>query len=174
MAHLNPVLTLTKCSEYLSPISSFSPVHFLKRKFSTISCKKDFFPTLQKVWNVAVLVFKGALSLFFYWTNPSLFAIGFITGIVLDDKVRFAIRKIKDVWKTQPWGMTIIGGVASFFSLPVSIAAGSIFWAANIGSKMSHEAQRILNPKEDPRPNEPKNEPAAGEIPEKLSANGCC
>lgn len=99
---------------------------------------------VEKVKQVAIVILSVALSTFLYWVNPSLFAIGFIAGIILDDQVRCAIQKIKDVWKSQKLAGTLFGGLACTLSMPVTIATASLLWSAHLGSLMSAEAQRIL------------------------------
>lgn len=133
-------LTLSRPSgaELLGPpVSKIQPVTHTELKQNSIC---------QKIWNIAKNIFKVALSIFLYCTNPTLCAVGFITGIIYDEQVRNAIKKIKGVWTTQPLSIAIIGGVASFLSLPVTLAASSFLWAAHIGSAMSREAQRRLQP----------------------------
>lgn len=110
-------------------------------------------PTLrQKIWNVVSPVLNAAMGLFFYWTNSSIFALSFMIGIISDDHVEAAIKKIQDVWNTQPFNTCLIGGVGSllggvgtFLSLPVTICVGSIIYAANLGCTMSRKAQEIIH-----------------------------
>ena len=108
----------------------------------------------SKVWDVVKVIFSTAMSVSLFLINPSLFTVGFIIGVVWNEQTRHAIDKIQLVWKTQPWGMSIIAGVASFISLPVSLAATSFLWAANWGSILSSNAQEILK-KQHPNPTIP-------------------
>lgn len=98
---------------------------------------------MEKVKQVALFILKTAISVLLYWVNPSLFAVGFMAGIIFDDQVRYAIQKIKDVWKTQKFTGTLFGGIACVLSMPVSIASASLVWSAHLGSLMSAEAQKI-------------------------------
>jgi hypothetical protein len=102
----------------------------------------------QKICNVAKTIFKAALSVFLYWTNPTIFSIGFLAGVIRDDQVRQVIQKITGVWNTlwnaQPLSISFFGGLAGFLSLPVTLAASSLLWAAHLGSIMSREAQRLM------------------------------
>ena len=100
---------------------------------------------IEKVKQVAQFILKASLSAFLYWVNPSLFAIGFIAGIVIDDQVRCAIQKIKAVWKNQKITGTLLGGFACALSLPVSLATASILWSAHLGSLVTAEAQKRFN-----------------------------
>lgn len=107
---------------------------------------------LKKIWNVAAAVLNLGLGLLLYWTNNSLFAISFFIGIIRDEDVAYSIKKINDVWKTQPFNTFLIGsfgsflgGMGSLLSLPITFAAGSILYAANLGSNLSRKAQEILN-----------------------------
>lgn len=126
--------------------SFFSPYYSRAQNLSSEFTQKlpSSAVLLEKIVNVVKVIFKAAVSIFLYWTNPSLFAIGFIAGIIFDDHVEFAIQKIKNIWKSQPWSFSLLGGFASALSLPVTLATGSFLWAANWGSVMSREATRIL------------------------------
>jgi hypothetical protein len=98
----------------------------------------------QKICDIATNVFKVVVGLILYWTNPSLFAMGIIVGVIFDDKVAEVIGKIKNIWKAQPLAICFFGGFASFLALPVTLATSSILWAANWGSYMSREAQKFM------------------------------
>lgn len=128
------------------------PLLFSNRKLTEVTPKSDAViflnnhcpALLKKIWEVAKLVFFTSIGLFLYWTNPTLFAMGFITGIIYDENVRNAIKKIKMIWVTQTWKSCLIGGVASFLSLPVTLATSSFIWGAQLGYRMSQEGQKIL------------------------------
>lgn len=94
---------------------------------------------LQKISEIAKTVLFAGICLFLYWTNPTLFAIGFIAGIIYDESVQQAIDKIKAYWLTLNWKSSLIGGIASFLSLPVTFAAGSIFLGAYLARISPHE-----------------------------------
>lgn len=78
-------------------------------------------------------------------TNPTLFTLGFISGIIWDAKVQEITDKIKSIWKSQTGGVVLLAGIASFLALQVTWAAGSIFYAANLGRCMVQRAQRAVN-----------------------------
>ena len=103
-----------------------------------------FHPLIDKVKEVARSVLNATISAFFYWVNPSLFAIGFITGIIIDDKVRYAIQKIKSVWKNQTLKGCLIGTFACGLSLPVTLATATLLWSADFGSLM-HSSEDETN-----------------------------
>ena len=109
---------------------------------------------LQKIKEVAKFIFMTSLSLFLYWTNPSLFAMGFITGIIYDDQVREMIKKIQIIWMTQTWKSCIFV-VASFLSLPVTLAAGSFIWGAHLGKKLAQDTKKNLISHEDEKQQTP-------------------
>ena len=100
---------------------------------------------LSKIWNVAKTVLFGLIGAALFATNPTLFAIGFIAGIIWDKKVQEISEKIIMIWKTQTWGALILTGIASFLSLQVTWAAGSVLYAANLGSKMAQRAQALMH-----------------------------
>lgn len=93
-------------------------------------------PIIEKVKKIAHLILKASIGVFLYWVNPSLFAIGFFAGIVFDDHIRYAIQKIKNVWKNQELTGCLIGSFACALSMPVSLAAASLLWSAHLGSLM--------------------------------------
>lgn len=99
---------------------------------------------IEKVKGVAHLILKASISAFLYWVNPSLFAIGFIAGVVFDEHVRNAIQKIKSVWKNQELAGCLIGSFACTLSLPVSLAAASLLWSAHFGSIIHPSLDEII------------------------------
>ena len=135
-------------SMQIKPIAKAAP--------SSFKAKMNFL--IEKIKQVASLILTVSISALLYWVNPSLFAIGFITGIIIDDHVRCAIQKIKDVWTNQKFTGTFIGGFACALSMPVTLAAASILWSANLGACMTKEAQRLLI----------NSRPSSGEKPEML------
>lgn len=96
------------------------------------------------IGDIAKKTLFGLLGTAFFLTNPSIFAIGFIVGIVWEDKVKEAVDKVILIWKKQTWGMVLITGVASFLSLQVTWAAASFLYATNLGSLLSRRAQDLL------------------------------
>jgi hypothetical protein len=95
-----------------------------------------------KIWMVAKIALMTLLSVGLFLLNPSLFAIGFIAGIIWNEQAKKAIDKIVLVAKSMHWGYWILGGVASFLSLPVTIAASSVLWSTYLGSQASFKAQK--------------------------------
>jgi hypothetical protein len=114
----------------------------IKAQYDTLAptLRKQAEPIIEKVKEVANPILKAGITAFLYWVNPSLFAIGFIGGIVFDEHVRYAIQKIKNVWKNQELAGCLIGSFACALSLPVSLAAASLLWSAHFGSFMHPSA----------------------------------
>jgi hypothetical protein len=111
-------------------------------ELSKISKKQ---PTLlEKICKVAQIVFSGLLSIFLYWVNPSLFAIGFVTGILFDDKITETMKKICAIWNAQPWSICVLLGGAALLSLPVTLATCTSLWGSYLGSTLSQESQKEL------------------------------
>lgn len=105
----------------------------------------------QKIWNIVTAVFsnvivQASLGALFYWINPTLFAVGFIAGIFFDEQVASGIEKIKNVWKTQPFALSLVFIGAGYLVLPVVFGASSLLGGAHLGSTMSQNAQKKLNP----------------------------
>jgi hypothetical protein len=98
----------------------------------------------EKVKQIAQFILKAAFTSFLYWVNPSLFAIGFIAGIILDDQVRCAIQKIKNVWVNQKLAGCLFGTFACGLSMPVTLATASLLWSAHFGSLITPNS--IPNP----------------------------
>lgn len=129
----------------------FSSSRSTKRLPAAVSIKQK--PSLlRKIWNVAASILNLGLGLLLYWTNNSLFAISLFIGIIRNEEVAYSIKKINDVWKTQPFNTFLIGGLGSFLggvgsllSLPITFAAASVLYAANLGCNLSQKAQEILN-----------------------------
>jgi hypothetical protein len=138
---------------------------FLQKVWSLIPSRTDksHSPTsnadspslLKRIWNTVKSILNLGLGLFLYWTNNSLFAISLFVGISRPDQVSDSINKIKNVWETQPFNTlligslgSVLGGVGSVLSLPVTVAAGSILYAANLGANLSIKAQEIVKKRE--------------------------
>jgi len=139
------MIGITLPDPHLSPELTTYPLPFTKEIPNTGShsytSNSEQKPSIwQKIWDIAQNIFNAAVGIIFYWTNPSLFAVGFIAGIIFDDHVADVIRKIKNIWNTQPLSFSFLGGFASFLSLPVTLATSSILWAANLGSMMSRKS----------------------------------
>lgn len=99
----------------------------------------------EKVGKVALLALALGITALLYWVNPSLFAIGFIAGVVFDEQVKEAIQKIKDVWNNQKIVGTLFGVFACGLSMPVTLATASLLWSAHFGSLMTHNVKEQKN-----------------------------
>lgn len=104
----------------------------------------------MKVLNVIKIIFAVALTVFFFWTNPSIFAVCFLVGISFSKRVQKTINKIRFVVSKQVWPFLILGGAASVLSLPVFFATSSCLWAAYLGSQLYLQAKATLPPKKKP------------------------
>jgi len=100
--------------------------------------------TLAKVWNVVSKVLLGLANAVFFLTNPTLYPLAFLVGVVWNDTVAIVIDKITIIWKKQPWAMAIATGVAGFLSLQVAWATASCLFAAHLGATLSTKAQDML------------------------------
>lgn len=103
--------------------------------------KSKWSSILNKIWSVTKLIFIGLLGVAMFATNPTVFAIAFIGGVIWDKKVQETVEKVMDIWKSQPWSVLILTGIASFLSIQVTWAAGSILYAANLGRMMVKYSQ---------------------------------
>lgn len=145
----------TRQPSFLQKIWSAIP-SIVSRSPPLPSLTNEYKPSLfKKIWNVVSAILNIGLGLMLYWTNNSLFAISIFIGIIRDEDVAYSIKKIKAVWDTQPFNTlliggfgSILGGIGSFLSFPVTFATGTILYAANLGSYLSKRAQEILAKKE--------------------------
>lgn len=96
----------------------------------------------QKIWMVASAIFKTCLGIFLYRLNPVLFAIGFITGIIADEKVKGSIKKITDLWQEQSRPIKAFTIFATFLSMPVTLGTATLIFSSYYGSKISLKAQQ--------------------------------
>jgi len=103
-------------------------------KAISTSLMEKIHPITEKIKEVALLILAVAVSAFLFWVNPSIFAIGFISGIIFDDQVKNAIQKIKNIWMNQKLTGCILGTIACFLSLPVTLATASFLWSAHLGT----------------------------------------
>lgn len=101
--------------------------------------------TLEKVRLIAKFTLDLLVGVTLFWTNPSLFAIGYLNGIILDVQIEKSLIKIHNILKTQTSGALGLIGLASILSLPVTLAAGSILWSASLGSSMSLKSNKEFN-----------------------------
>lgn len=100
-----------------------------------------FMKTVKAVWAAVKWVFKALVGIGLFITNPSFFAVGFIAGIILSDKVRLAVNKVKLVWEKQPWTVTIIFGLGAFLALPITMAASALLFGSNLGASLTEYAE---------------------------------
>lgn len=96
---------------------------------------------VQKItWCVSYALSMLIKGLFFV-SNPSLFALGFIGGIIWDE-TSFALDRIRLVWAKQSgFFMTAVFAGGCFLTLPVVVSVTSFLWAAEIGSQSYQQAQ---------------------------------
>jgi len=99
---------------------------------------------LNKVWRVTRIILAGLAGAAMFATNPTVFTLGFISGVIWDNKVQEIIDKVKSIWKSQTWGVLLLTGIASFLALQVTWAAGSVLFAANLGCIMAQRAQEYV------------------------------
>lgn len=99
---------------------------------------------LNKVWRVTQMILIATAGAAMFATNPTLFTLGFISGIIWDTKVQEIIDKVKSIWKNQTWGALLLTGIASFLALQVTWAAGSVLFAANLGCLMVQRAHEYV------------------------------
>ena len=103
---------------------------------------KDFIiKVVKKIITFTKFVFIALASALLYLGNPSLFALGFIVGLVIDAKVRETVAKVQRICAAKPWVVILIG-VGSFLALPVAIAAGSFVCGAYVSSKIAGTRSR--------------------------------
>lgn len=116
-----------------------------KRIPHTISHKRS--DLIKNIWNIATKVLDFMAGVFFYWANSSIFAFSFMIGIIRNEDVDLTIKKIQIVWEAQKLHSCFLGVVGSFFALPVTLAVGSIIYAANLGSSVYRRAQEVIHEK---------------------------
>lgn len=97
----------------------------------------------QQVWSAAKEVFKVLGSIFLYWLNPTLFAAGYIVGIIKNQDVSQSLQQIQDIFELHSWDLIAVIGLGAFMSLPVTLGAGSLLVGAHWGSGLSNETQRL-------------------------------
>ena len=99
---------------------------------------------LSKVWEIAKKILFVGAAVTLYLINPTLFAIGFIVGIVWCQQVKNVIDRIDRIWKDRTLEMTAIAGIAGFLQLTVPLAAASILFSAHMGSQLGLSAQKKI------------------------------
>lgn len=109
--------------------------------------KKDgwFKRIVKAVWKAVKWVFVALVGVGLFITNPSFFAVGFIAGIIISDKVKMAVVRVKLVWKKQPWTVSIIVALGAFLALPITMAASALMYGANLGSRLTEYAEEKDN-----------------------------
>lgn len=98
--------------------------------------KERFIKVTKLVFEVAKCTFIAIASIVFYLANPSLFAVGFLVGLVIDEKVRETVDKVEKICFAKPWVIPLVG-VGAFLALPVAIAVGSFASGAYLSSKIA-------------------------------------
>lgn len=102
----------------------------------------------------------------FFVSNPSLFALGFIGGIIWDEP-SFALDRIRLVWTKQSgFFMTAMFVGGCFLTLPVIVSVTSFLWAAEIGSQNYQQALKADN--------RLRVRSVVGDKPEMIPAGGFC
>lgn len=101
----------------------------------------------QTIWDVVKNIFKAAIGVALYWTSPALFTVGFVVGIIADEKITKGIQKIDTVWKAQKTPMRVLIGTACAFSVPVVGVVAAFLFAADIGANISHRAHELMHQK---------------------------
>lgn len=97
---------------------------------------------LSKICEIAKEVLLGIGGACLFLLNPTLFGIGFIAGIIWDDKTREILNKVKDVWKKRPIEMSIASGLGILLCPQVALAAGSLFYAGYLGARIAEHTKR--------------------------------
>ena len=96
---------------------------------------------LRKIWGVVKVTLLVLAGCAMFTTNPTFFAMGVISGVIWDAKVQEIVNKVKAIWKSQPLSILLLTGLASFLALQVTWAAGSVLYAASLGSFLVRRAQ---------------------------------
>lgn len=141
------------------PLSETLPPSELKREEPSLWQKR-----CAVVKDVALNVLKLLATVAVYWVNPSLFALGFMAGVVIDGmqtrrmmiligetipinslvhRVKEVVDDLRRIWDTQPWSSSLLLALGAFLALPVTMAGASFGVGAHIGSKMVRDAVKI-------------------------------
>ena len=91
---------------------------------------------IEKISIIAKSVFSFVFKIIFYVTNPNLFGIGFVVGIVWGDGVQVAIDKVTLVWKLKDWKRLLGLSIFAFSILPITIITCAFLSGANFGHKV--------------------------------------
>ncbi len=125
----------------LTPVNSAPP----SPRDNPIEQKSKWKEILYKVWEVAKQVLFGLLGVALFATNPTVFAVGFIIGVVWHGKTRELIDKVALIYKQQTWVMMGITGAAAFLSIHVTWAAAAALYSLHLGAKVSERALALNN-----------------------------
>ena len=130
----DPLESFSQATHEPAPQLNDSACSSIKATKAPSSYRDKILHIAEKVKQVALFILTIAVTVLLYWVNPSLFAIGFIAGIIFDEQIREAIQKIKDVWNNQKLVGTLFGSFACALSMPVTLATASLLWSAHFGS----------------------------------------
>lgn len=135
-----------KISPTPQPVPSSTPtkIHVATPIKKEVPISIKFYNLIEKIKGIAIFILKIGVSGLLYWFNPSLFAIGLVAGIIMDQHAKHAIQDIKDIWKSRKVAVTIVGGIGYALSIPVTLALAAIFWSANFGADLKIQARKIL------------------------------
>ncbi len=98
---------------------------------------------ISKIGHVAKNILIAGVGIALFVTNSTVFAIGFVVGIIWDKATERVVNKIKAIWNKQPWAVLIVSGIGAFLALEVAMAAGTFLYGANLGSKISLRSQEM-------------------------------
>ncbi|MEI8365622.1 MAG: hypothetical protein WCF65_04305 [Parachlamydiaceae bacterium] len=96
---------------------------------------------LAKIWSVAKKAIKILVNIALYYLNPSMYAVGFIIGVIWDKKTEETLQKIQLIWKNQTQTAHVLLTLGAILSMHISLAAGSILCGAELGSSLSLSSQ---------------------------------
>lgn len=94
-------------------------------------------PVVEKIKNIAKFVLIAAVGVALFVSNPFVFTVSFIVGIVADKKVDEVSHRVYQIFKRQPWIVLGVIGVGGFLSLEVTVGAAAVLYAAKLGSYLS-------------------------------------
>lgn len=114
-----------------SLIHALEPKSGIQKTLATIT---------RKIMSITISIFKAMVGIGLYWATPTTFAIGFLVGIVADQKIAEVARKIQTIWKNQPAWVCVSLAIGCYLSLPVTIAAGSFLYGAKLGSSLTQSS----------------------------------
>ncbi len=135
---------------HLNPCTFSIPCQFQTRlsKYPLEKCGL-YRPRLNKgiLQEIANVVYKiaGFILLYGYYTtmfllSSTVFAVGFLTGIIADEKLIHIIGKMQLVWKKQSPGIKCMLLLGAFLSIPVPPYAACFLTGGSIGANMMQDA----------------------------------